>query len=89
MSLPRVTENCDKALLRSSAEDPEFISKSLTHLDEVNPVISNMLRGICEEFNVGENPTIPLNKAIGMAVLVYRQLESQVEADEMQKQILG
>lgn len=86
MPLPRVSEGSDAALMRD-AESPEFIQEILARLDEDNPVIANMIRGICEEYTEDDEPVMPLNKAVGMAVLVYRQLESQTEADDMNKEM--
>ena len=82
MPLPRVSEGNDAALMRS-AEDPELIKHIMARLDKDNPVIANMLRGICAEYNDADEQMMPLDKAGGMALMVYRQLESQTEADEM------
>lgn len=82
MPLPRVSEGNDAALMRD-AEDPALIEQIMERLDKNNPIIAKMIRGICEEYNDDDEPMMPLDKAVGMALMVYRQLESQTEADEM------
>ena len=86
MLLPRVSEGSDAALMQD-VTNPAFIEEILIRLDKENPRIAKMIRGICEEYLDTEEPVMPLNKAVGMAVLVYRQLESQAEADEMNKSL--
>ena len=82
MPLPRVSEGSDAALMRD-AENPALIEQIMERLDKNNPIIAKMIRGICEEYNNDDEPMMPLDKAVGMALMVYRQLESQTEANEM------
>lgn len=92
MPLPKVSEAIDSTLMQD-LKNPDFINDIMGRLDAENPIISKMIKELCQKYSEeGKDPSecsMPLDQAIGMALLVYRQLESQVEADDLTAQIYG
>lgn len=84
MSLPRVAPNIMAPMLKD-ANQSEYIDRLLEKIDKENPVIAKMMRDFCCPYNHGDDAVMPVKKAIAMAALVYRQLESQAEADALER----
>lgn len=82
MALPRVLPGIMMPILKD-ANQSDYIDRLLEKIDRENPAIASMMREFCCAYNHGDDAVMPVKKAIAMAALVYRQLESQEEADAL------
>jgi hypothetical protein len=80
--LPRVTKETGYAVCREleQEEDNNYIIKLLERLEEENPCVAEFVSRLAIQH---EDP-VGISTA---ALLVYRLLESQVEADELKEQL--
>lgn len=87
MSLPKVSQETDNTILNDMGQ-PGYINKILRQIQQENPVVAGLIKGICSQYNQKiENKTmIPIEAAITLAALVYRHLDSQIETDLLKKQ---
>ncbi len=80
--LPRVTKETGYAVCREleQEEDNNYIIKLLENLEEDNPCVAEFVSRLAIQH---EDP-VGISTA---ALLVYRLLESQVEAEELKEQL--
>jgi hypothetical protein len=86
MVIPKVTAETMMPILKD-ADQEDYINCLLERIDTENPIVSKMMREFCCKYSHDENSMMPVQKAIAMAALVYRQIESQAEANLLEFQL--